>query len=83
MKKIVFTGGGTLGHVMPNLYLMDELKTKYECYYIGSNGIEKDKVKNVTEFFQIPAVKLVRGKIWKNFKIPFVLIDSIFKAKKF
>ena len=82
MKKIVFTGGGTLGHVMPNLYLMDELKTEYECYYIGSNGIEKDKVKNVAHFQEIPAVKLVRGKVLKNLKIPFVLIDSVFKAKK-
>ena len=45
MKKIVFTGGGTLGHVMPNLYLMDELKD-WQVFYIGSNGIEKDKLKN-------------------------------------
>lgn len=82
MKKIVFTGGGTLGHVMPNLYLIDELKSDYKCYYIGSNGIEKDKVKNMTEFFEIPVIKLERGKIIKNFKIPFVLFDSIFKAKK-
>jgi len=82
MKKIVFTGGGTLGHVMPNLYLMDELKTAYKCYYIGSNGIEKDKVKNVADFLEIPAVKLVRGKVLKNLKIPFILISSIFKAKR-
>lgn len=83
MKKIVFTGGGTLGHVMPNLYLMDELKSDYECYYIGSIGIEKEKVKNkVAEYYEIPAVKLVRGKVWKNLKIPFVLFSSIEKAKK-
>lgn len=82
MKKIVFTGGGTLGHVMPNLYLIDELKNDYKCHYIGSNAIEKDKVANVAEFHEIPAVKLVRGKIFKNLKIPFVLIQAIFKAKK-
>lgn len=82
MKRIVFTGGGTLGHVMPNLYLIDELKSEYECHYIGSNGIEKDKVKNVAEFHEIPAIKLIRGKIFKNLKIPFVLIDSILKSKK-
>ena len=81
-KKIVFTGGGTLGHVMPNLYLMDELKGDFECYYIGSNGIEKDKVKNLAEYYEIPVIKLVRGKVIKNLKIPFVLINSIFKAKK-
>ena len=82
MKKIVFTGGGTLGHVMPNLYIMDELKDDFKCFYIGSNGIEKDTVKKVADYFEIPAIKLVRGKIIQNIKIPFVLIKSIFKAKK-
>ncbi len=82
MKKIVFTGGGTLGHVMPNLCLIEELKNDYSCYYIGSNnGIEKDKVKNI-EYYEIPTIKLVRGKVFKNLKIPFVLINSIIKAKK-
>lgn len=83
MKKIVFTGGGTLGHVMPNLYLIEELKKDYECHYIGSNGIEKEKLKeSKIAYYNIPTIKLVRGKIWKNFKIPFVLFASINKAKK-
>ncbi len=82
MKKIIFTGGGTLGHVMPNLYLMEELE-EYEISYIGSNGIEKEKVKGkVKNYFEIPVVKLVRGKFFCNFKIPFVLVSSIIKAKK-
>ena len=81
MKKIVFTGGGTLGHVMPNLYLMEELKKDFVCYYIGSNGIEKSKVEGQTEYYEIPAIKLKRGKILTNLKIPFVLISSIIKAK--
>ena len=82
MKRIVFTGGGTLGHVMPNLYLIDELKGKYECHYIGSNGIEKEIVKSkVTDYYEIPVIKLNRGRVWKNLKIPFVLIKSIIKAK--
>ena len=73
MKKIVFTGGGTLGHAMPNLYLMEEFKD-FECYYIGSNGIEKNRVKDkVKKYYEIPAIKLVRGKI---------LISSILQAKK-
>lgn len=82
MKKIVFTGGGTLGHVMPNLYLIEDLKSEYKCYYIGSGGIEKEKVLNVAEYYEISAIKLVRGKFFKNLKIPFVLISSILKAKK-
>ena len=43
MKKIVLTGGGTAGHVTPNLALLPALKEHgYEIRYIGSyNGIEK------------------------------------------
>ena len=43
MKKIVLTGGGTAGHVTPNIALIPELKKAgYEIYYIGSyEGIEK------------------------------------------
>jgi len=82
MKKIVFTGGGTLGHVMPNLYLMENMKD-YEIFYIGSEGIEKDRVKGVVkEYKSVPVIKLTRGKVLTNLKIPFVLISSILKAKK-
>ena len=81
-KKIVFTGGGTLGHVMPNIYLMEELKN-WNISYIGTNGIEKEKMKNlVADYRCITAIKLVRGKIFQNFKIPFVLISSIMQAKR-
>ena len=43
MKKIVLTGGGTAGHVTPNLALLPSLQERgYEIHYIGSyNGIEK------------------------------------------
>ena len=36
MKKIVFTGGGTAGHIMPNIAIIEQLKD-YEIYYIISN----------------------------------------------
>ena len=81
MKKIVFTGGGTLGHVMPNLYLMDELKD-WQIYYIGSNGIEKEKLNGKVKFYEIPSAKLDRSKIISNFKIPFVLVSAVKQAKK-
>lgn len=43
MKKIVMTGGGTAGHVTPNIALMPALKEAgYDIEYIGSvNGMEK------------------------------------------
>lgn len=82
MKKIVFTGGGTLGHVMPNIYLMQELKG-YECFYIGGSGLEKEKIKaEKIPYYEIPTTKLSRGKFFKNLKIPFILISAISKAKQ-
>lgn len=83
MSKIVFTGGGTLGHVMPNLYLIEDLKKEHEIYYIGSNGIEKEKVKsnNIT-YYEISSTKLFRGKFARNLSIPFKLIKAINQAKK-
>ena len=46
MKSIVLTGGGTSGHVTPNIALVPKLKSKgYNIYYIGSkNGIEKQLI---------------------------------------
>ena len=82
MNKIVFTGGGTLGHVMPNLYLMEEL-ADWEIHYIGTSGIEKDRVGGLADFHQIPAVKLKRGKFFTNLKIPFVLVKAIRQSKKY
>ena len=43
MKKIVLTGGGTAGHVTPNIALLPGLqKLGYQIDYIGSyEGIEK------------------------------------------
>ena len=48
MKKIVMTGGGTAGHVTPNIALFDSLqKDGYEIYYIGSyEGIEKGLIED-------------------------------------
>lgn len=83
MSKIVFTGGGTLGHVMPNLYLANELKNGNELYYIGSSGIEKDIVKSKgIEFFEVSSTKLFRGKFVRNLSIPFKLIKAINQSKK-
>lgn len=81
MNKIVFTGGGTLGHVMPNIYLMHELAS-WDITYIGSNGIEKEKLKGKVKFFEIPSVKFDRSRVFSNFKIPFVLVSAIKQAKR-
>lgn len=48
MKKIVLTGGGTAGHVTPNIALMPELRKRgYDISYIGSyEGMEKGMIRN-------------------------------------
>ena len=83
MKKIVFTGGGTAGHIYPNLAIAQELDG-FEKHYIGSNGMEKEILKNQPQlaFHEISAVKLDRSKILKNFAIPFKLFKSLRQAKR-
>lgn len=83
MKKIVFTGGGTAGHIMPNLALIDELKTKAKVYYIGSNGMEKEIItKTDIPFYEISSVKFKRSLSFSNLLIPFKLLKAIKQSKK-
>ena len=46
MKRIILTGGGTAGHVTPNIALLPRLKKLgYDIHYIGSyTGIEKELI---------------------------------------
>jgi len=85
MKKIVLTGGGTAGHVTPNIALIPKLKEMgYEIHYIGSyDGIEK----RLIEDFGIPYYGVATGKFRryydpKNFSDPFKVIKGIGEAKK-
>lgn len=86
MKKIVLTGGGTAGHVTPNLALLPSLKAAgYEITYMGSyDGIEKKLISD----FDIPYVGISTGKFRryfdpKNFTDPFRVIKGFSEAKKF
>lgn len=83
MKKIVFTGGGTAGHVVPNIAIMEEVKNKAEIYYIGSDKIEKDLITKLNiPFYTITTTKLKRSFSLSNFLIPFKLFKAIKEAKK-
>lgn len=86
MKTIVLCGGGTAGHVMPNLALLPKLKEHFDkIYYIGShNGIEKEIIKThpEIEYYPITTVKLIRSLTFKNLTIPFKLVKGYFDAKK-
>lgn len=83
MKKIVLTGGGTAGHVTPNIALLPELRKRgYEVHYIGSyDGIEK---KLMSEF-DVPYHGIATGKLrryfdLKNFTDPFRVIKGFGEA---
>ena len=77
MKRILFTGGGSAGHVIPNLALMEELLSEgeIEICYMGTNGIEKGLIAEWNiPFYEITCPKLIRGKSWaavkRNLRIP-------------
>ena len=67
MKRIVLTGGGTAGHVTPNLALLPFLKEAgFEITYMGSyDGIEK----RLVEDFDIPYVGIATGKFRRYFDL--------------
>lgn len=79
------TGGGTAGHVMPNIALLPELRSKdYLIAYIGSeNGIEKDLIKDQhIKYYGIASGKLRRYMSLQNFTDPFKVIKGYTQAKK-
>lgn len=86
MKKIVLTGGGSAGHVTPNLALLPYLKEKgYEIHYIGSyDGIEREIISKYPEitYHPIRTGKLRRYLSVKNLTDPFRVIAGCGDAKK-
>ena len=85
-KIICFTGGGTAGHVTPNIAIMNELKNKpYQFVYIGSkNGIEKELMENEkVTYYGISSGKLRRYMDIENFKDVFRVLRGCFEARKY
>ena len=83
MKKIVMTGGGTAGHVTPNIALLPTLqKAGYEISYIGSyEGIEKRLIEEQNiPYYGISSGKLRRYFDPKNFSDPFKVIKGFTQA---
>ena len=85
MKRIVLTGGGTAGHVTPNMALVPKLIDEgYNIYYIGSyEGMEKKLIEDIgVTYYGISSGKLRRYFDIKNFSDPFRVIKGFFEAKK-
>lgn len=83
MKRILLTGGGTAGHVTPNIALLPRLRDLgYEIFYMGSyDGIEK----KLMEGLQIPYYGISSGKLRryfdpKNFTDPFKVLKGYSEA---
>ena len=85
MKHIVLTGGGTAGHVTPNIALIPRLKELgYQISYIGSyNGIEKKLIEELgIPYYGISSGKLRRYFDLKNFSDPFRVLKGFSQARK-
>ncbi|WP_394926529.1 undecaprenyldiphospho-muramoylpentapeptide beta-N-acetylglucosaminyltransferase [uncultured Robinsoniella sp.] len=85
MKRIILTGGGTAGHVTPNIALLPRLKElDYDVQYIGSfDGIEKKLIEELSiPYYGIASGKLRRYFDPKNFSDPFKVIKGYFQARK-
>ena len=85
MKRIILTGGGTAGHVTPNIALLPSLREAgYDIHYIGSfEGIESRLIPD----FDVPYYGISTGKFrryfdLKNFSDPFRVIKGYMEAKK-
>ena len=89
--KIVFTGGGTGGHVIPNLVIIEKIRQlagHAQLFYIGSkNGIERKLAKKAgVKFYGIQTGKLRRYLDFQNvvdaMKVPIGIMQAIYRLLK-
>ena len=78
MKHLLFCGGGSAGHVVPNLAVMQELRGECRLSYAGSTGGIEERLAQGAgyPFFGIPCPKLIRSFTPKNLTLPFRMVQS-------
>ena len=84
MKRIVLTGGGTAGHVTPNLALIPSLQSAgWDVHYMGSHdGIERSLIEALdgVTYHAVKTGKLRRYADSKNLTDPFLVVQGIFES---
>lgn len=85
--RVLISGGGTGGHIFPAIAIAQKIKEKYpetEFLFIGAEGkMEMEKVPQAG--FKIEGLNISgfnRGNLLSNFKLPFKVISSFWKARK-
>lgn len=83
MKRIILTGGGTAGHVTPNLALVPRLRERgWDVQYIGTrDGIERELMEKAgVPFHAVTAGKFRRYRDLRNLTDPFNVLKGIWQA---
>lgn len=84
MNRIILTGGGTAGHVTPNLALIPKLlESGWDVHYIGTeSGIERTLVEPIegVTYHSVATGKLRRYFDVKNFTDPFRVVKGVAQA---
>ena len=85
MKKLILTGGGTAGHVTPNIAMLPRLKElEYTITYVGSvSGMEQKLIADFDiPYFGIPVGKLRRYLSIDNLKDTLNVVKGLHEARK-
>ena len=81
MKKILFTGGGSAGHVVPNIALIEAVRDEADVCYMGTDGPEKGLIVPLKiPYWEISCPKFIRSFSFRNLKIPAEFLRAEKKA---
>ncbi|NAW52292.1 undecaprenyldiphospho-muramoylpentapeptide beta-N-acetylglucosaminyltransferase [Elizabethkingia argentiflava] len=85
--RVILSGGGTGGHIFPAISIAEEIQKRYpkaEFLFIGAlSKMEMEKIPQAG--FRVEGLDIAgfdRGNILSNFKLPFRLLNSLFKVRK-
>ena len=85
--KVILSGGGTGGHIFPAIAIANELKkivSDVDILFVGAiNKMEMEKVPSAGyKIIGIPIAGFNRKFSISNFKLPFLIIQSLIKTHK-